>query len=78
MEATKISNSAIEVTKTVPTAAPTKVIYERGFIENQIIQIKKQKDNDNIQRDLELAECQEILKAMDELGIIPKPLMVAE
>lgn len=65
----KISESVIEISKVVPETTTT-VQYKRGFIEQQIKNIQKQKDDFDAQRDIEIAECQDILSKMDALGIV--------
>ena len=67
----KISDTEIEMEKVTPEVRTT-VKYERGFIEQQIKNIQSQKDAYDAQRDAEIKECQEILKAMDDLGIVAK------
>jgi len=64
----KVSDSVIIMEKVTPEVRTT-VTYERGFIEKQILNIQSQKDAYDAQRDAEIKECQDILKAMDDLGI---------
>jgi hypothetical protein len=68
---TKISECEVEVTKTKPEEV-VKTKYERGFIEEQIKQITKQRDEYVAQREVELAECQAILDEMNKLEVITK------
>jgi hypothetical protein len=77
METVKISDHEIEVTKEKPVESVT-TNYERGFIEQQIINIQKHKDDFDALRDAELAECREILVEMDKMGIIVKPVEIKE
>jgi len=49
--------------------------YERGFIEEQIVQITKQRDEYVAQREVELAECESILAEMDKLDIVKKEVV---
>ena len=70
--ATKLSDTSIEMEKVTPEVR-TMVTYERAFVEKQIVAIQSQKDAYDNQRDAELKECQDILEAMDDLGIIVKP-----
>lgn len=73
METNKISNTQLEIIKEVIT--PVKIerrVYERDFIEKQIIAITAQRDETIALKEAELAECQAILKSMDELGIASK------
>ena len=70
--ATKISDTEIEMEKVTPEVRTT-VKYERSFIEQQIKDIQAQKDAYDAQRDVEIKECQDILKAMNDLGIVSKP-----
>jgi hypothetical protein len=73
METVKISEHVMEVTIAKPVEFVT-TRHERGFIEQQIINIQKQKDTYDALRDAELAECQEILSEMNKLGIVSKPV----
>ena len=73
METIKISDNIVEITKTVVT--PDVVVsrkYERGFIEEQIKQITKQRDEMIALKEKELKEVEEILVEMDKLDIIKK------
>lgn len=72
MDAIKIDDNTLEVTKQEPTPAPTVTKYERSFIEQQIKNIQAQKDRDNALRDAELKECQNILDEMDKQGVVAK------
>jgi len=65
----KVSETSVEVTKQAVTPAPVKVKYERAFIEEQIIQITKQRDEMIAAKQKELDECKAILAEMDKLGI---------
>jgi hypothetical protein len=77
MVTTKISDYEIEVIKEkLAEFVTTK--HERGFIEQQIINIRKQRDVYDALRDAEIAECLEILSEMDKLGIVTKPVEVKE
>jgi len=74
MDAIKISDSEIEITKTTaPSPVTTTNTYERGFIERQILEITKQRDALIAIKEAELKECTDILKAMKDLGIVAKP-----
>ena len=75
--AEKVNDFSIEITKQDPQPDPVKTTYQRDFIEKQILAIQKQKDDYDAQRDAELAECAEILKAMDDVGVIAIPIEVA-
>lgn len=70
----KLSEEELEVTTQEVAPAPTKIVYERSFIENQIEQITKDKADYIAKRDAELAECEAILSSMNELGIKSKVL----
>ena len=72
----KISETELEVTKPIPAPEVITTKYERSFIEQQIIQIQKSKDEFDILRDKELDECNKILVEMDKQGIISKPIEV--
>jgi hypothetical protein len=71
MDITKTSECEVEVTKTIPEVVVTQK-YERGFIEEQIKQITKQRDEYVAQREVELAECYAIRDEMDKLEVITK------
>jgi hypothetical protein len=68
---TKISECEVEVTKTIPEVVVTQK-YERGFIEEQIKQITKQRDEMIALKEKELKECTDILSEMDKLEVITK------
>jgi len=70
--ATKISDTEISMEKVTPEVRTT-VKYERSFIEQQRKDIIKQSDEYVAARMKEVAECDAILKVMDELGIVSKP-----
>ena len=69
MQFKKLSDTQIEITKPIQ-ATTIKYNYDRKFIENQIIQITKQRDDLMKIKDEELLECQTILNEMDKLGIV--------
>lgn len=64
----KISDTEIEMEKVVPETR-TIVRYERKFIESQRTEIIKQRDAYVVARNVELAEVDAILKAMDDAGV---------
>jgi len=65
----KVNETTVEVTKQAAIPAPVKVKYERAFIEEQIIQITKQRDEMIAAKQKELDECKAILAEMDKLGV---------
>ena len=69
----KISDTSISMEKVTPAVTVTNT-YERGFIESQIVAITAQRDAYVAQRNIEIKECEDILKAMDDLGVITKPI----
>ena len=70
MEAKKLSETSIEITREVITPTVTKKDrYERKFIEDQILAITAQRDELIAIKEAELAECVAILAEMDKLGI---------
>jgi len=74
----KISDTSIEVDEIIP-AVPEKVtrrVYERNFIEDQIVAITAQRDEMIALKESELKKCTDIIKEMDKLGIVAvaKPL----
>lgn len=63
----KIDNQTIEVEKTETT---TKTVqYNCEFLVNQKKVIEEQKTRDNVQRDLEIAEIDELLLECIKMGI---------
>ena len=63
IETTKVSENQIEVTKTVTTEPEiTKVIFQKQSIQDQ-------KDRDNAQRNIELAEIENLLSECGKLEI---------
>ena len=71
MKTNKISEVELEVTTEIITPIQTKTTnYKREFIENQIIEITKQRDEMIALKEAELLECQTILAEMDKQGII--------
>jgi len=75
MDIIKISDSEIEITKTItPSPVTTTNTYERGFIEKQISEIAKQRDALIAIKEAELKECKDILEKMNDLEIIVKPI----
>jgi len=82
METTKISEYEVEVSKTIPEVV-VKQRYERGFIEEQIVQITAQRDEMIALKEAELAEVNAILAEMDKLEVIKRgdevePVLVEE
>lgn len=69
---TKIDEEVLEVTKQEVAPAPVVTTFKRDFIENQILEITKQRDEMIALKEKELLECQNILAEMDKLGIITK------
>ncbi len=78
METKKLSDTQLEVTRETPQPVVEKQTYERNFIENQIINITKQRDDLIALKEAELAECVAILAEMDLKGIITKEELVVE
>jgi DNA polymerase III alpha subunit (gram-positive type) len=76
MDAKKIDDYSIEITKQAPMPDPIKVTYERAFIEQQIKNITEQRDSLIALKESELKECTDILKEMDAQGIVVKPVEV--
>ena len=75
----KINDTTIEIT-TVEPAKENKNKYERSFIEQNIKDIQKKKDDFDALQDIKLAENNQILSEMDKLDIVvavePIPLPV--
>lgn len=68
----KINENELEVTKLTQILEPTKIVYERSFIENQIITITEDRDSYVAKRNIEIAECEKILSEMTRLNIVTK------
>lgn len=68
MDIRKVDANTIEITKSQPVVHQ----YDYGFLKKQIVAIQLQKDQDNAQRDLEIAEVEAIIAEADKLGIIEK------
>jgi len=75
METKKLSETQLEVTKEIITQTKTEIrVYERDFIEKQILDITKQRDEMIALKEAELKEVQDILTEMDRLKIVKKPI----
>lgn len=71
METIKKSDTTLEVTIEIVTPTVTKkTVYDRDFIEKQIIDITAQRDEMIRLKEAELKECTDILKEMDKVGIV--------
>jgi pyrroline-5-carboxylate reductase len=68
----KLNVFELEVSKELPQPEVVKVIYERGFIENQIVTIQADLDRYTEAREREIKECLD----MDEQDIVKKEDMV--
>lgn len=65
----KLNDYEIEITEEIIKPETIKKTYKRDFIENQIIEITKQRDEMIALKEKELKDCQDILKEMDKLNI---------
>jgi hypothetical protein len=70
MEYTKISATQLEATKEIP-ARIENLVYERGMVEDRVALILKE----IALKEAELKECQDVLKTMDEKGIVLKEVV---
>jgi hypothetical protein len=70
---TKLSATQLEATKEIP-ARIENLVYERGMVEDRVALILKE----IALKEAELKECQDVLKAMDEKGIITKEELVVD
>lgn len=70
MQTIKINENTIQIIKQEPLKEPVATNYERSFIENQILEITKQRNEMIALKEKELLECQTILAEMDKLGIV--------
>ena len=78
INATKLSDTQLEVTKEVPQPVQVTTVYERDFIESQIVAITAQRDEMIALKEAELKECTDILAQMDLLKIVSKPIQTVE
>ncbi len=78
MDTKKIDSKTIEITKVKSIETVVKYNIDELVIQRKAIQA--QKDRDNIQRDTELAEVDELIQKCTDLGIVPevKPLEDSE
>lgn len=66
----KINETTMEIQKTVEE---TKIVqYDIEFLYEQKKTIQEQKDRDNVQRDLELNEIDDLISRAEKLGITIK------
>ena len=71
-EVTKKDDNTIRIVKSVPVQFD----FTPEYLKQQIINIQAQKDRDNAQRDLEIAECEAYLTECVKLGIVEKQVEV--
>ena len=74
MEAIKINDTTIEITKQPETPAPIKVTYDYNFLLSQKAKIIKDANDYLAAREKELDEVLELLAKCDELGIAGETL----
>ena len=72
MEITKIDDNQINVKKV--ETKETENIFTYEYLVSQREAIQAQKDRDNVQRDLELAEIDILLSECGKLNVVAKPL----
>ncbi len=63
-----------ENTISVVKSVPVQFDFTPEYLKEQIIRIQEQKDRDNSQRDLEIAECEAYLARCTELKVVEKPV----
>jgi len=71
MEITKISDNEIKVVKEETTTKEETHTFE--FLTSQKKAIEEMRDRDNLQREKELTEVNELLAECDKLGVSAKP-----
>lgn len=71
---TKIDNNTAEFEKVIPQAI-NKVVFERGYLEQQKKAIIAQRDEFAAARQKELDEIDGYLAEMDKLGIVKKEVV---
>ena len=74
IEVKKLDDYTLEVTTTPPAPDPVVQTYDRGFLEQQLKDIQKQKDDFDAERDTEIAQVQKLLDLCDQQGVITKPI----
>ena len=62
----------------VTTTKTTENTYNLNYLKMQLESIKDRKDRDNIQRDIEIAEVEEMIAESERLGIIDPEAVVIE
>lgn len=67
MDVIKVDDSNIQVTDIIPSVVVSKT-YNYYFLKQQLIDIKAQKDRDNNQRDIEIAEVTNLIIEAEKLG----------
>lgn len=73
-EIKKIDENTISVVKTVPV----QFSFTPEYLINQRLAILAQKEKDNIQRDLEIAEVDSYLAECKKLNVVLKPVEIIE
>lgn len=72
MDIKKIDDNSIEITKVENRVSTNVFTYE--YLTSQREAIQAQKNKDNIQRDLELAEIDVLLAECDKIGVMANPI----
>jgi len=67
---TKKDDNTLNVVKSVPVSFD----FTPEYLKQQIINIQTQKEKDNAQRDLEIAECEAYLVECIKLEVVEKPI----
>jgi hypothetical protein len=75
MQAVKVDNFTLSITKIPQTPDPVTSTYTREYLENQLVAIQGQQDSDNEKREAEKVEVQALLDLCDEQGIVSKTVM---
>jgi hypothetical protein len=68
MSAEKIDDNTISATKTETTSTTTTYTYD--YLITQRDAIQAQKDSDNVKRDAELTEVNDLIDKADKMGVI--------
>lgn len=74
MQAKKLDDFTLQVVSTPVIPDPITKTYDRGFLENQLVEIQKQLDDYTSARQAELDEVNTLLALCDEQGIVVKPV----
>lgn len=64
----KVNENTIKRVRTIDVVQN----YDYDFLKRQLVQIQKQKDEDNAKRDAEIQEVMDLISQADSLGVIAR------